>query len=165
MNTRTIRSLLWLAMAAFCAAAVLVLAVSIGRQPQPSQAVTPPVTRDARGIDPQVSALPTLAEFEGVWGLDLQRPLYDQPVAAAPAAGAAPTAKRAARLPYRLLGTAIEPGHNLAMLSADNGRIEFKAVGDRVGDAEVIQITRGTVTLTYRGKQVQLSAAKKGSTP
>ena len=110
------------------------------------------------------AAMPTLAEFEPLCRRPLRRPLYDPPPKAKPApVVVAP--KPPPPLSVRLLGTAVEPDHSMAMLLTARGTIEMKAVGDKLDDmpdaAEVTKIEQDCVTLRYHGQTVRLEVESK----
>jgi hypothetical protein len=109
------------------------------------------------------TAMPTLAQFEPLCRRPLRRPLYDPP----PKTKSAPVvvAKTPPPLNVRLVGTALEPDHSMAMLLTSCGTIEMKSVGDKLDDtpdsAELTSIEQDRVTLRYHGQTVRLEVESK----
>ena len=124
----------------------------------------PTVKSESRDGKAQRTAMPTLAEFEPLCRRPLRRPLYDPPPKAKPAAVVV-APKPPPPLAVRLLGTAVEPDHSMAMLLTARGTIEMKAVGDKLDDmpdaAEVTKIEQDCVTLRYHGQTVRLEVESK----
>ena len=87
----------------------------------------------------------SLEAMRGVWSLDLQRPLYDPPPP--------PPPKVEKFVPpplnLRLLGTTIEPPNSQAIVMTASGEIEFRRVGDRIGEATVQSIESDRMELMY----------------
>jgi type II secretory pathway component PulC len=107
--------------------------------------------------------MPTLAQFEPLCRRPLRRPLYDPPPKAKPAPVV--VAQKPPPLNVRLVGTALEPDHSMAMLLTSRGTIEMKAVGDKLDDtpdsAELTSIEQDRVTLRYHGQTVRLEVENK----
>ncbi len=104
------------------------------------------------------AAIPTLEEFKGVWHLDLRPPLFDPPSVQLPATAKEPEVKKnmPARPNLRLIGYAVESDHSLAILMGPDGTVEFKAVGEELGEVTVRSITSGGVMLDHRGDEYLL---------
>jgi len=101
---------------------------------------------------------PALKDFEQVWRKPLRRPLFDPPP---PAAVAAPVvAPQPPPLPIKLLGTAIELEHSLAMLAMPPNVIRVCRVGDCVGQApnqiEILEIEADWVAVRSNGEKLVL---------
>lgn len=112
--------------------------------------------RSQGGHTQDAAALPPAGDT--VWRTPLRQPLQDQPTPTRPAvASAAPSS-----LTARLAGTVVEQGHSVAMFITRSGKIEFKAVGEAVDDAEVLDITLDRVSLRHNGRTVDLTLEKKG---
>lgn len=113
-----------------------------------------PARRSSESQQKTVS-LPPLSTFGQVWSLNLRRPLIDEPKVAP-----TPAKKRSKPTPplsARLAGTVVEPGHSIAMFITKNGKIELKGIGEKVGGAEVIEITSTGVSLKYHEKVIDLA--------
>ena len=106
--------------------------------------------RNARGV-PELSALMAAA------AVDLRKPLYDVPPP--PPAVAAPPPPPPP-LNVKLAGTVVEEGYSRAILVNPEGRTEFKRIGERSGDAEVLQIQPGKVTVRYHGEPIELTVER-----
>ena len=160
MRIKRVRFFLWLTVAALAGGSAAVIVTST---PPPSSA-TPPVTA-APGPPPEAMEpnLPALAELELLCQRDLQRPLFDAPPPPPPVAAPPPPPPS---LPFKLAGTVVELGHCRAMLQQPDGSIQFKAVGDIVAGAQIMQIARDSVTVKYAGRSMVLKLEKKeGSGP
>lgn len=101
---------------------------------------------------------PELKDFEQVWQRRLRRPLFDPPP---PAVVVVPTvAPQPPQLPIKLLGTAIEPEHSLAMLAVPPNAIEVCRVGDRIGESlnqvEILEIEADLVAVRSNGQKIVL---------
>lgn len=95
---------------------------------------------------------PGLDQFEALWALNLQQPLYGASVPVTPTT----PAKQPMPLSVRLAGTVVEPGHSVAIF-VSGGKIILKGVGDQIDQAEVLTITAHGVSLRHRGKEVDLN--------
>jgi hypothetical protein len=89
--------------------------------------------------------------------VDLRRPLYDAPPPPPPTAAPPPPPPP---LDVKLAGTVVEDGHSRAILVDGQGKMAFKRVGERSGEAEVVEIRDGQVTVRYRGEPVVLKLEK-----
>lgn len=145
---------LWAGAVALVGAAVLaaVWAVWAPRDAR-ADAGTADVARPMARSSAATRALP-LSSFEAVWDLKLQEPLFasaprNLPAASNPAAAAAPLA-------LKLLGTIVEPGRSLAMLSTASGKPELRGVGEEIDGAQILQIEQDRVTARHNGRPVTL---------
>lgn len=127
------------------------------------QSVTPPAPppADSRvaGGDQGASrdtALPSLAAFEPLTQLQLNRRLYDPPPPAPPPPAPPPP------LTVTLAGTIVEPGRNRAMFITRGGEYELKAIGETADGAEILAIDESSVRLRHHGEEVTLEV-KEGS--
>lgn len=106
------------------------------------------------------NALPDLAALRTAAAIDLRRPLYDVPPPPPPIAAPPPPPPP---LNVRLAGTVVEDGHSRAILLNAEGKMEFRRVGERSGDAEVVAIEQDRVTLRYHGEPVVLKIERPAS--
>jgi len=102
----------------------------------------------------QVNTLPALSTLANIWKLNLRRPIFDNPTART---ATAPTRKAASRLSARLAGTVIESGHSIAMFVTKKGGIELKSIGEMVGNAKILSISKNGVTVEHNGTTIELS--------
>jgi hypothetical protein len=65
----------------------------------------------------------------------------------------------------RLSGTIVEPGHSRALLVDAEGKMELKAVGERIGGVEVVEIGQDTCVVLYQGNRITLKIDKQGAGP
>lgn len=93
-------------------------------------------------------------ELERLARIDLRRPLHD----ATPPARL--IAQAAMPLSIRLTGTICEPGHCRAMIELADGTVQLKAIGEQAGEARILDIREGSVTVEYLGKPQILTVAK-----
>lgn len=157
---RTISMLSWTTGVLFVAAvAVPILAVvwplESPAESSPSSPGPKPAFSSTSGPSPGSDSKEAL-RFDAVWGLDLRRPLFD---------GAAVNVASRPPLAVKLAGTILEPGRSQAMFTvpgAGGPTTEFKGVGDKVGGAEVVEITATTATVLYYGERVVLRAESGG---
>lgn len=102
-------------------------------------------------------SLPPLSEFEPVWKVRLR-----SAPANAPGSRALMQAPQSPLgLPLRLAGTIVEPGHSFAIFITGVGKIELKKIGETIADARVLEISEGSVSVSYRGQTVDLLVEKK----
>jgi hypothetical protein len=102
-------------------------------------------------------SLPPLSEFEPVWKVRLR-----SAPANAPGSRAFTQAPQSPLgLPIRLAGTVVEPDHSFAIFITSVGKIELKKIGETIADARVLEISDGSVSLSYRGQTVNLPMEKK----
>lgn len=125
-----------------------------------------PQTATVRNTVQQEATQPTFADFEPYLDRQLRRPLVDPPPATTTPA-ASPT-RPAPQLQIRLVGTILEAGRSMAMLTTPAGSIEVRGIGETVGeppaDAEVLDIGLNKAVLRYRGQSVTLELeGTKGS--
>ncbi len=161
MTAHRLRSCLWATASVFTLGSV-VLWVGVWWYPYETPGTEvghTAISTDASEV--HVAAFPPLSSFQSVWGLDLRRPLYDQP-AAPVAAARRPAVKRGPPLRVKLAGTVVEPGRSMAMFITKAGKVELKAIGERVDGAEVLDITQENVSMRYSGRTVDLKLQKKG---
>jgi hypothetical protein len=89
---------------------------------------------------------------------DLLRPLYDEPARSSDDPNSTPRPQPA--LNIRLLGTAREFGHSMAMFMKPDGSVEWCAEGDRfkVGNEEIVlmKVEQHKVTLRARDNTMEL---------
>lgn len=131
------------------------VAVSPGRALPADRAPRPATHAQADPSAPDAGV--TLEELRALCAVDLRRP-----VAAAASAGQ-PATPSATALPLavRLLGTADEPGHSMAIFQKGDGTIELVAQGEAVQDAggavKVTRIAGPKVTVEYAGQTCELT--------
>lgn len=152
MREQSVARGLWAAAVVLAGAAALVAAWAI-RAPHDRRAAAEvdDVARAVRQRSPEPQSLP-LSAFEAVWDLKLQEPLFPSASAAKTAAFQPPPPP----LGLKLIGTIIEPGRSLAMLSAANEKAELKCVGEEYGGAEILVIEQDRVMARYNGRSVTL---------
>jgi hypothetical protein len=147
MNARNTRRLILLAAATVTLGAVIVLAVGLrlpvieadsvlaaGKDDQDATSTTTSAPSDESLEESQQA---DVAQLQQLCGLDLRRPLYDPPQVAMsqPAAGGGP-------MTARLIATADEPDHSIAVFQKSDGSVEMCGQGQSFEDAG------GTVTVT-----------------
>jgi len=88
--------------------------------------------------------------------LNLHRPLHDAPPPAAP------PPPPDVPVNIRLSGTIVEPGHSRAMIELPDGSMELKNVGDEAGNARILKIDDGKITVESSGHQQVLVVSKTG---
>ena len=166
MTPYRIRLGLTLVAAAACGLATLVVLWGLLAPYDAAEDTSPGAApRTSAPVRPSARAggTPTLAEFEEVWDVDLRRPLVD-PAPAVTASSVIRAAQAAAPIGLKLAGTVVEPGHSMAVFVTPAGKSELKAVGDKAGNAEVVDIQSDRVTLRYNGSPVTLKV-EKGAKP
>jgi len=128
-----------------------------------------PTVTSASDIRPKRSAqktsveqLPALKEFNPHWDKPLRRPLFDPPPVVVPP----PKKEPPPPLNVRLVGTIIEPGKTIAMLTNARNSLEFKQVGDTLGAgkalATITSIENSRVVVQYAGETVVLTMQDGG---
>jgi hypothetical protein len=167
MNLKRIRLLLWTSTVVLVAGTLVVASAAVRSLRTSGSSPT------LNGVKPiatfasirSTKTLPSLPELEALCQQDLRRPLYDAPP---PVPIAAPPPAPPSPLPFKLAGTVIEPGRSQALLQMADGKLQFNRVGDSVGGsgtgdngAQIIEITRESITLKYHGQQQVLSVEKK----
>lgn len=156
MNVRRTRRLLW------TVAMLLVLgSVAIGWIGAVSPYVEPVVKSHEMSIEPVNSSseagLPSLASFEKLAQRNLRQQLFDPPP---PPPAPKPVRREVPPPPVRLVGTIIDANTPVAMIADPRGKVEFKRIGDRVGDesnhAVILTIQSESVTLKHQEKTIEL---------
>lgn len=103
-----------------------------------------------------------LAELKRLCATDLRRPLFD-PTPVKPKATAAAPALSALRV--RLIGTANEPGHAMAMLEKSDRTIAWCAEGQSITDGggvlTLAKVENEKVKVLYGGKEYELVMPKR----
>jgi hypothetical protein len=155
MTVRTIRTWLWTATAIGGTGAALSIAWAIYLPCELPASQNPPATH---ALSDPVIAAPSMSQFAGLADLDLRRPLYDAPPPPPVRIAAAPVIPP---LSITLAGTIVEPGHSQAMIKTTEGKIELKSIGQTSGQATVLRIDDGSVTVQYYGKPVILKVARE----
>ncbi len=102
-------------------------------------------------------SLPPLSEFEPVWKIRLR----SAPASISGSRALTQAPQSPLGLPLRLAGTVVEPGHCFAIFITSVGKIELKKIGETVADAQVLEISDGSVSLSYRGQTVNLPMEKR----
>lgn len=120
-----------------------------------------PASSIQNGHSTQVSVAPPAAASktrlaEAATGLDLRRPLYDVP----PPAPAPPPLPPP--LLVKLMGTVIDGDRSRAIIQGADGKSEFKRVGERCGDAEVLRIEANRIVIRHLGNEVTLKVDRPG---
>lgn len=99
----------------------------------------------------------TLEELREVCGLDLRRPLSEVP----PATGDAAVAPPPVAITVRLVGTAQEHGHSVAMFQKQDGTLEVCAQGQSIEDGgvsiRVMLVEAARVMVNVAGVMCELS--------
>lgn len=160
MNIQRTKLYLWCTTASLILATITVVATASlwpYDTPTAQNNVVPTHRNDTS--KPVAVSLPALATFGKIWSLNLRRPLVDKPVSTQ--AAAKKSSKPARPLSARLAGTVVEPGHSIAMFITKNGKIELKKVGEKVGDAEILEITPIGASVRYHGKVIDLALEKE----
>jgi hypothetical protein len=146
--------LMWFATALLLAGAVAALAAGLllpMESPRTAGAHQQRIA--AHPANPALSALPPLSSFQAVWSRR-----FRQAETAAPApvveTAAAPANPVASQQQIALAGTI---GTSLAIFRLANGSTVLKAVGDDIGDAEVISIQPARVRLREGNREIELS--------
>ena len=166
MNARNTRRLILSAAALVALGAVIVLAVGL-RRPVVDAGGASSVGNDDRDATAAASApseasleesrQADLAQLQQLCGLDLRRPLYDPPPASAsasqPMAGGTP-------MTARLIATADEPDHSIAVFQKSDGSLEMCGQGQSFQDAggivTVTRIDHQKVVVQYAGGAQEL---------
>ena len=157
MHTRNIRILLWslTGLAAAIALGAITAAILL---PYPTGNVLPPSSIESVGVhSASTQSIPPLSAFDSVARLDLRRPLVDSPP---PAKVTAVASNPPPALSIKLVGTVVQPGHSRALLLLPDGKIEMKRVGEITASAQILEITKSTVTVSYLGSDVTLKLEK-----
>ena len=142
----------------------------------PAESAPPPNanqqnTTKSNAVEPSLNQSPSLdlAELNRLSSMDLRLPLYDpeNPKAKQTAnPAAAPTFNA---LSIRLIGTAREPGHAMAMLQKSDKTIAWCAEGqtikDRGGELILARVESGKVQVVYRGKEYTLAMPPRPPLP
>jgi hypothetical protein len=151
MNVRQIRAILW-ALAALLTVSAVASALLLLLPSDPPRI-------EARGGDEPGAAAPSQAVRDEIPTLDAFEPIlaatFDEPlvrpapeVLEEPAPEPAPAAASAS-VPFRLAGTV---GTTLAVLRADDGRIEVRRVGQSVDGVEILSVEAGRATVRHNGQ-------------
>ena len=105
------------------------------------------------------SQLPAPEELQKFAASPLRREIFDPPPRPAE-----PPPKLEPPPSLRVLGTVIGPSVARAMIAGPQGRVEFKRVGDRIGEGEhaprVVVIEKAQVVVEYRGERLELAVEK-----
>lgn len=96
---------------------------------------------------------------------NLRKPLYDKPIPEPEKSDAASSASNSS-LPLRLIGTANEPGHSIAMFQKSDGSIELCVENENMDNAgetvTVIKIEHQKVIVEYGGETYELVIPENG---
>jgi len=162
MNARAIKKMLGSAAVVVSTSAVALLvwgfttAVRIdAHKPDIGRYAPKATTMPAGSSDPAIGrqAGLSLTELQSICAIDLHRPLYDAPK---PEARKVATPARAVALTVRLIGTAAEPGHSVAILQKNDGSIELCAQGRSIdhpgGAITVTKVEHRKATLRCGGR-------------
>ena len=143
-------SLFWTGVAAVVVGAFLSPCEIPGEKPQPAAAVGAKQVGDSGGK----AGSPTWQQLAAVWGLPLQRALYDPPPKAPPKAPPKPPPPP---LVVKLLGPMQESNHLVGMFSVPPDSICIREVGQTLknepGEAKIIAIEADHAVLLYNGEQ------------
>jgi hypothetical protein len=153
MRIRTIRALLWTSGGIGVAMSAAALCIARWLPLETPTVPAGPLRYESAGTNTD-APVPSLAQIEQLASLDLRRPLYDTPAAAAAPAQRPPLA-------LKLAGTIVEPGHSRAVLVGPEGKVELKSVGQSVAGAEVLRIDPESVTVRYLDQEVQLTLQRE----
>ena len=123
------------------------------------------MTEDSRSEHPSISSVeklpdtwPKLSTFAPLWTLDLRRPLYD----VSPQSSEQPSSPRLPQvLGLRLTGTVIEPNHSIAMFITREGKVALRSVGQKVEQAQILEIMSDRVSVEHAGRQIDLVLERK----
>ncbi len=121
----------------------------------------------------------TLDDFADVWSRPYQRPLVDPPPPAPVPLPkpAAPVRQAPQPVPppappdpqVQLVGTIIEQGRSIAIITDQTGKIDMKGEGETLnlspGDIRIDRIDSQEVAVTYCGHQLTLTMQKSSSAP
>ena len=147
------RRVLILANVLLAAGTVAVLAAVALLPLEASQASTPPPARTPTQPSQPAPKRQPLSSHAAIWGVDLNRPLFDPPPPAS-APVQPPT------LNIQLAGTALEEGSACAFFRTPEGAVKMVAVGQTIAGAELIEVTQEAATLRVGGRLVTLKSAK-----
>jgi len=181
MNIRQRKKVIWLAagLVGACAAGIIVagLALPVDVVVKRSSdspyrgavvAASPAQSNDANTPSPggSASAGPEfVAQLRQLCRLDLRKPLYDPPPAASHNAAAAAQVVANSLLSVRLVGTADEPGHSMAVFQKPDGAIEVCAQGQgfelQGSELTVVTVQPHKVAVRYAGKRHELVIPRK----
>jgi hypothetical protein len=105
----------------------------------------------------------TLASLGTALDTDLRRPLVDRP-APPPVINIASDASAAGAPSIQLVGTIIEQGHSMALISGTSGKIQLKAVGESVDGAEITAIADDGLTVKWNGAETRVPLRRASGT-
>ena len=131
LSLRTRSRLIRAATIGLLLAAVIVLWVGLSHSEVQEEIGT---LSSAINVEPEVQAAvsPRVDPDDPSWKVRLRRPLYDPPPPEAPKV----VKKEAPPIRAVLLGTIIEPGASRAMIKLPGGAVEFRGLGDPLGDQD-----------------------------
>jgi len=163
MNARQINLMLWIVATALAVGAVagLLFAVAAPLEtaevPGVGKRVETPATKPTANSD-----LPSLAELEHVWGVNLRQNLGEAappPAAVATQQQATMPAAADASVPVSLVGTI---GDSIAMLKTPNNAVEVCAVGETSANGvTVVAVRPAEVDVRFNGRVVTLAKPKE----
>jgi hypothetical protein len=153
------RMLLWMLSVTLIMGAAALMAYVLLYPPPPPQPVAgdtgPPLVLEA--ADETAIAL---SAFEGIWALQLRRPLYDPPPPAPPPAPAPPPPPPPPAI--HLMGTIVEPSHTIGIFVLQGGKMELRRAGEKAGDVEIVKVEAERATILHHGREIVLEIAKEG---
>jgi hypothetical protein len=121
----------------------------------------PPITtttKETKHASPDRPAEAKLDEFAQLWNRPLRRALYDPPPPK-------PEVKQLPPLQIELAGTIIEPANSMAIIRSQQGRTEYKRVGDTVGPPDglgkIVEIGANEVVVERGQERITLGVQTK----
>lgn len=154
MTIRTQRRLLW---TAACLLGLACAAVGTALPAWPLASFEAEEGPDAGGAAAAETVerrpLPPLSTYAVVYGRDLQRPLVDP-------TPRTPERKPPPPPPVALVGTIVESQGTRALLKTKAGRIKMASVGERVDEAEVVEVGATSATIRFAGHTYTLNIEK-----
>src|SRR5271154_612696 len=160
MTKRRTRRLLWTTTAAAAAGSVLAIGLAMALPLDLPIDDVPPSTPPGLAKSPATDGIPSQAELEKVSAIDLG---HDIVATATPGIDAAQS--QIAQPDLHVIGTILEPGHCMAMLTGPDGKTIFLRVGDQIEGARIAAIAIDSVTVEIGGKPTILKVEKPPPVP
>ena len=126
----------------------------------PSKSNRANTSDDTSKTPAEVHPLPSRKDLQEVASRRLRDPLFDPP----PQPVEKPKPPPPVVLPFKLVGTMIEPGQSLAVFHDRAGQVELRAEGETIDGTtngpKVIRIGADSVDIEHHGKQIVLKVVE-----